>query len=316
MVDSRCDRREFVAAVSMASAMRCLGLSSPAAEPFLLGCQTLPYRGQPLSRALEGIRKAGYQYVMPFHSHAGQPAFAPSLTAEARAASRRQFRDAGLEPFLSFVGLTKDPATPEGLKIYLDELDLCREFGIRTVVGIGPWYYAKFPNLPKRARDWEQECAVFYNALEQAVRHAESIGVTITLKPHTGITATAKACLEVLRRIESDALKICWDAGNVSYYEGIHPDPDLPDLAPHVRAVCIKDHLGGRAEANFPTPGDGQIDHALLFRILFGAGLRGPIAVERVDGREDAAKMDPAIVDQRIEAARRFLVRMIEDARA
>ena len=90
--------------------------------------------------------------------------------------------------------------------------------------------------------------------------------MTITLKPHTGITATAKACIEVTRRIVSDRLQICWDAGNVSFYEGIHPDPDLPDLAPRVKAVCIKDHLGLRGDANFPVPGQGQVDHERMFR--------------------------------------------------
>ena len=107
--------------------------------------------------------------------------------------------------------------------------------------------------------------------------------MTITLKPHTGITATAKACIEVTRRIVSDRLQICWDAGNVSFYEGIHPDPDLPDLAPRVRAVCIKDHLGLRGDANFPVPGQGQVDHELMFRTLFAAGFSGPLALERVE---------------------------------
>jgi len=308
-------RRRFVAS---SAGLTGAGFVLPAAPAgaLHLGCQTLPYRGQPLARALEGIRKAGYEFVMPFHTHAGQAVFTPALAGEARASLRRQFRDAGLEPFMSFVGLTKDPATPEGLDLYRGELDLCREFGIRTVVGIGPWYYTRFPNVPKRARDWDQECALYYRALEQAVRHAESLGVTITLKPHTGITATAKACLEVVKRIVSERLKICWDAGNVFFYEGIHPDPDLPDLAPHVKAVCIKDHLGGRAEANFPTPGTGQVDHELMFRILFGGGFNGPVAVERVDGREDAAKMDPLVIDQRIAAARRFLVRVIENSKS
>ena len=46
-----------------------------------LGCETLPYRAHPLRRALEGIQKAGYRFVMPFSSHAGKAVFAPSLSA-------------------------------------------------------------------------------------------------------------------------------------------------------------------------------------------------------------------------------------------
>jgi sugar phosphate isomerase/epimerase len=279
---------------------------------YRLGCQTLPYRAHPLPRALEGIRKAGYRFVMPYQTHANKTVFAPSLTPGERVDLQRQFKDHGLEVFMAFIGLTRESRLPEGLNGYLAELDFYKECGIDTVVGVGPWYFAKFPNLPKRARDWQPEVDAYYRSLEQAVRHAEQIGVTITLKPHTGITATAKACLDVVARTRSQRLKICWDAGNVSFYEGIWPDPDLPDLAPHVRALCIKDHRGGRAEANFPVPGEGQIDHEAMFRILFGGGFRGPIALERVDGRDDAAAMPPELIDERIRAARHFLLKTLE----
>lgn len=276
------------------------------------GCQTLPYAALPLARAIEGIRKAGYRYIMPFHTHAKEPVFTPALALPARAELRRRFADAGLTPFMSFIGLGKEIHTPEGMKLYLEQLDFYREFEIRTVVGTGPWYFTKFPNVPKRARDWQREVDTFYASLEKAVRHAENIGVTITLKPHTGITAHAAACMQVVNRLRSERLKICWDAGNVSFYEGIWPDPDLADLAPHVKAVCIKDHLGLRAQANFPVPGSGQIDHEQMFRILFSGGFSGPLALERVDGTDRAAAMPPELIDERIAAARRFLEPLLE----
>jgi len=153
--------------------------------------------------------------------------------------------------------------------------------------------------------------SLFYAGLEKAVRHAESIRVTIGLKPHTGITARAKDCLEVVKRVVSPYLKIAWDAGNVSFYEGVYPDPDLPDLAPQVRAVCIKDHLGLRGAENFPTPGQGQVDHQLMFQTLFSAGFNGPMAIERVDGR-DHGKLAPEVVDERITAANKFLVPLLD----
>jgi sugar phosphate isomerase/epimerase len=280
-----------------------------APERYQLGCQTLPYRAFPLSRALEGIRKAGYRYVMPTATHQGKPAFVPALAPSERAALKRQFADAGLTPFMTFAGLGADIRKPEGLKTFLGELDLAADFGMKFVVGAGPWYYTKFPTVPKRARDWEKECDEFYAAMEQGLRHAESIGVTITLKPHTGITATAAACLKVVKRIVSDRFKICWDAGNVSFYEGIYPDPDLADLAPYVKAVCIKDHLGGRAEANFPVPGRGQIDHPQMFRTLFAAGFNGPLALERVDGK--GGPVTAETVDERIAEAYNFLAPLL-----
>lgn len=300
-------RRDLLQSAALAAAA-----PAAAAPRYQLGCQTLPYAALPLERAIDGIRKAGYRYVMPNRMHEKQPAFTPALTPAARAALKRRFADAGLTPFMTFIGLSKDLGTPEGLKLYLDELDLYREFGIRTVVGTGPWYYTKFPNVPMRASDWKRTVDAFFVSLEKAVRHAEKIGIVVTLKPHTGITAHAAACLEVVRHLPSEHLKICWDAGNVSFYEGIWPDPDLPDLAPHVKAVCLKDHLGLRSQANFPVPGSGQIDHEEMFRILFQGGFNGPLALERVDGTDRAAAMPAELIDERIAAARRFIEPLLE----
>ncbi len=304
-------RREFLAAGAAALA----AVPARAAARYQLGCQTLPYAAHPLQRALEGIRKAGYKYVMPYSTHAKQPVFTPALTPAARAELKRRFADAGLEPFMCFV-LGADVTKPDGLERYMAELDLAADFGIRTVIGTGPWYYTKWPNIPKRQRDWQRETDAFYAGLERAVRHAEKVNITITLKPHTGITANAATCMQVLKRLPSERLKICWDAGNVSFYEGIWPDPDLPDLAPNVKAVCIKDHRGLRGEANFPTPGDGQgqIDHAQMFKTLFAGGFSGPLALERVDGTNRASEMPPELIDERIAAARRHLEPLLEAA--
>jgi len=115
-----------------------------------------------------------------------------------------------------------------------------------------------------------------------------------------------------VKRIVSDRLKICWDAGNVSFYEGIYPDPDLPDLAPHVKAICLKDHLGLRGDPNFPPPGQGQIVHEQMFRTLFSAGFNGPMAVERVDGRDTKAKLVPEVAAERLAAACKHLTAILD----
>jgi len=250
----------------------------PTGEPYRLGCQTLPYQFLPFDRALEGIKRAGYKYVMLGSAHQKKPVFAPSLSAEARTQLRAQLRDAGLTPFMSFLGLAANLSKPEGIKSWIDELDLYNEFDIRMTVAMGPRDYVRFPAQPKRASEWEKDVTEYYAAIQPAIRRAEKIGVTITVKPHAGIASPAKVALQVMKRVVSDRFKICWDAGNVSYYEGIHPDPDLPDLAPDIRAVCIKDHLGLRGQDDFPVPGTGQIDHEQMFRILFEAGFNGPMA--------------------------------------
>ena len=300
---SSISRRSFLRESAALAGAAGIALAAPG---YRLGCMTSVYGRQPMTRALEGIRKAGFRYIGPGRSHPDLP-FSAAAGADVRAQLKRLFADYGLRPIMSLGGFGGEPHRPGGLDKYLAELDLCKEFDIPVMVGGGPWYYDKFPTVPKRARDWEPEVAQFYAAMEKAVRHAESVGIAIALKPHTGITATARLCMDVVKRIPSERFQICWDAGNVSFYEGIYPDPDLPDLAPHVKAVCIKDHKGGRAEANFPVPGTGQVDHELMFRTLFAAGFNGPMSVERVDGRDNVAKLAPEVIDERIAAAYRYL---------
>ncbi|MEK7750931.1 MAG: sugar phosphate isomerase/epimerase family protein [Acidobacteriota bacterium] len=286
-----------------------------AAERYRLGCMTSLYATLPLADALGRIRKLGYRYAAPGRTHAGETVYAADLPASKKTEVQQKFRDQGVEPFMALGGFG-DVHLPGKLDQYRADLDLGASFGIPVIVGWGPWYYRTFPNIPRTVRDWEKELAQYLPALEKLVRHAESAGVTLAMKPHTGVTANAKVCMELLKRIPSERLKICWDAGNVSFYEGIHPDPDLPELAPQVRGVCIKDHLGLRGDPNFPTPGQGHIDHEQMFRTLFGAGFNGPMAIERVDGRDKKPNLTPEVTDERLAAAYRHLTSVLDQVTA
>lgn len=288
-------------------------LAQSQAQPYKLGVMASMFASLPVDEAMTRIRKIGYRYVSMGPRHAGEAVFSPEMSKADRTKMLRRIRDLGVEPFLSLGGFFGDPQTGEGLARLLAQLDLCADFEIPVMVGAGPWYYTKFPTVPKRERDWQVEVSRFYAGLEKAIRHAESLRVVIALKPHTGITARAKDCLDVLRRLRSPHLKIAWDAGNVSFYEGIYPDPDLADLAPNVCSVCIKDHKGVRAAPNFPVPGQGNIDHEQMFRILFSAGFRGPMAIERVDGADGGMNKVPlAVVEERLTAAYQYLKPLLD----
>jgi sugar phosphate isomerase/epimerase len=299
-------RRQIVLAAAASTAS-----TFPTGERYQLGCVGQIFRNTPVDEALERIRRAGYRYLCPSPVHAGAQTFTPAMTSAQKSAMKRKIQAVGLTPSMSLGGFSAEPGKPGGLARYLRELDLCAEFGIGFMVGGGPWYFEKFPNLPKRDVVWQKDVAAFYDGLEKAVKHAEDVKVTIALKPHTGITATAKDCMEVVQRIVSPRLRICWDAGNVSFYEGIFPDPDLPDIARHVAAVCIKDHLGGRAAPNFPVPGQGQIDHPAMFQTLLSSGFDGPMTVEKVEGQE-SGKLTEEALEQRAAAAYQYLSPLLE----
>jgi sugar phosphate isomerase/epimerase len=306
-------RRRILTRLAAFPALAATATAAPDQPRYKLGVMAGMYASVPLDDTLTRIRKAGYRYISMAARQGKDVVYSPEMTKAQRAGMLRRIRDHGIEPFMSLGGFSGDPQTEAGLQKYVAQLDLCADYQIPVMVGAGPWYYTKFPNLPKRDRDWQEEVSRFYSGLEKALRHAESIHVTIALKPHTGITARAKDCIAVLKRISSPNLKIAWDAGNVSYYEGVHPDPDLPDLAPQVKAVCLKDHLGLRGDDNFPVMGQGQVDHELMFRTLFSAGFNGPMAIERVDGRDGGMrKVSLEAVDERLTAANKYLVPLLD----
>jgi sugar phosphate isomerase/epimerase len=308
--DSSVSRRRILSGIAALPVF----VTNAAPQPrYKLGVMAGMYSSVPLDDAMQRIRKAGYRYISMAPKHGADIVYSPDLSKPDRVRMLRRIRDLGVEPFLSLGGFSGYPQTAPGLEKYMAQLDLCADYEIPVMVGAGPWYYTKFPNLPKRELDWQEEVSRFYAGLEKALRHAESVRVTIALKPHTGITARGRDCMQVLKRIQSPWLKIAWDAGNISFYEGIYPDPDLPDVAPQVRAVCIKDHLGLRGDANFPVPGQGNVDHELMFRTLFAAGFNGPLAIERVDGKDGGSrKLTPEIVDQRLTAAYQYLAPLLD----
>lgn len=308
--ESSVSRRRVLSGMAALPAL----VTTAAPQPrYKLGVMATMYSSVPLDDAMQRIRKAGYRYISMAPKHGADIVYSPDLPKLERARMLRRIRDLGVEPFLSLGGFAGDPQTASGLEKYVAQLDLCADYEIPVMVGAGPWYYKKFPNLPKRELDFQEEVSRFYAGLEKALRHAESVRVTIALKPHTGITARGRDCMQVLKRIQSPWLKIAWDAGNISFYEGVYPDPDLPDVAPQVRAVCIKDHLGLRGEANFPVPGQGNVDHELMFRTLFAAGFNGPLAIERVDGKDGGSrKVTPEILDQRLTAAYQYLAPLLD----
>jgi sugar phosphate isomerase/epimerase len=113
----------------------------------------------------------------------------------------------------------------------------------------------------------------------------------------------------IVERLGSPAVRVIFDPGNVIYYEGVRPESDLPIVADLVRAICIKDHRGGRAELDFPTPGDGDIDHVAIFRTLRDHGFAGPCLIERIDGLST-----PEEVDRELARARAYLERVVAEA--
>lgn len=276
-------------------------MSNASADRFQLGAMTIPYARWTLDRALEGIAGAGFSQVGIVRPLTDGPFYPERATARDYAAFRARIERHGLTPALMFASRGQgDPA--ERLR---DDVDRVAELGITYLLVIPISPAPKFPGERPAGEHpsemiWFTRVEGWLRTIVPAVRRAERRGVTILLKPHGGIAGTGVDLALLVERLGSRAVRVCYDPGNISYYEGVRPEPDLPKVVDLVRAVCIKDHRGGRAVMDFPVPGDGQIDHAAIFRTLLAGGFDGPCLIERIDGLNSAEETDQALARGRV----------------
>lgn len=255
---------------------------------FQLGALTRPHMsvGATFAHTLRGIKAAGFDYIGLNQRQEVAPGqmLVPEGAPPQRLREVRQIlADAGLTPVIMFARRGGDIG-PETLESYYRDLDVCQALGITRLLMWGPSPYRKGLTVRRLRREWQELTARFFAGMTPLARAAEQTSVLVVLKPHLGLTAAAWELADTLERIGSPAVRACYDAGNVHYYEGLEPEEDIKEIAGQTVALCVKDHRGPRGNNDFPTPGDGDIDHAAIFRTLAGAGFSGPCVVELVNG--------------------------------
>lgn len=263
---------------------------------FKIGCQTLPYSELPLKRALEGIARAGFEYVCFGTTHEGQPVPAPEASDQDIAALGRLVADHGLTPIMCFFP-SGGPSGDNGVDLCKRRLDQAKVLGIGHVLAWGPWEYESWPGKKFATAAWKQTTDQWFEAMAPVARHAEAVGVTAVLKPHTGVTAYGNVLRATIERIGSPNVQACYDGGNVHFYEGLDPALDIKDCAEYVKALCIKDHRGLRGNPEFPCPGEGEVDDRAMLEVLKPFGFDGPVVVERFEGPHKKAEMVPELID-------------------
>lgn len=277
-----------------------------------LGAMTLPFRGYSYERSLEGVAAAGFRYVCIGLPHEGRviPHQDDDVAVFERAVE--QARSGGLEPIMYFC--LAHAHQDGGEEAWIRAVNRAAATGVPFVLSMGtssylPDFVGKRPHA-EQAADEQRWVA----AMRRICGEAHAAGVTVLVKPHTGNTATAVECRQTLESVGSAALAVCYDAGNVRFYEGVDPAVDLPLIAGRVKALCLKDHRGPRFHMDFPPPGEGAVDHESVFRILAGADFSGPMMIERVDGRDDAASMAFDEIVRRLARSRERIAALLERA--
>jgi sugar phosphate isomerase/epimerase len=267
-------RRELLGAMAAAAggpAMFAQTKAASVAAPtrFQIGCMNLPYRAFPLQRALEGIAKAGCRCIGWGGAHMEGGTRRRVLPLEAPPSEAKQLaqrcRDIGLEPALMFGGAGVD--SPESIQ--------------RNTQRIKQASAARMPFVVTFGRTTRGNYGVWIRNLKQLAPIARAEGVTLALKPHGGNTGTGKDCSNIIADVGGDAIKICYDSGNVLDYEDVDPIPDIQACWRHVVAFAIKDHRNTPKDQDC-GPGLGEIDHYKLLTPVLRTGLTIPLVCENI----------------------------------
>ncbi|MCR4414115.1 MAG: sugar phosphate isomerase/epimerase [Thermoguttaceae bacterium] len=266
------DRRAFLGAGAAAAALG--GWQVLAGQPrkptqFQIACMTLPYARFPLTRALEGIRRAGYRYVAwgTTHDEGGQPVpvMPPEAPPETARALATRCRDLGLEPLLMFSMIY--PEDPKAIQVLTARIRQAAAAGIPQILTFGhteggnqKLWVERFRRLAPIARDHR---------------------VMIVIKQHGGSTGTGEACARIVREVNDPAIMVNYDAGNVMDYLNLDPIADIQKCAAEVRSFCIKDHRNWPKDEDC-GPGFGEIDHYRLLHPVAWTGLSMPLCCENI----------------------------------
>ena len=153
--------------------------------------------------------------------------------------------------------------------------------------------------------------AEFAEHFKKIADEAAARDLIISIKPHTGNTATAGTIMKTLEEIGKPNAGGSYDPGNVQYYEGVNAAEDFPLMAAKTHSLLIKDHKGKRADRVFPIPGEGDVDFPKIFKTLKEVQFDGNIVVERVSSDFSDA---PEVIDEYMIKTRENLERMLEEA--
>ena len=233
-----------------------------------LGCFNRPWSQFDYDGALAGMAAAGFELTGTMRQQKEALVDVDSTEDEV-AVLRARVQRAGLKPSTVLGGFPMDGTPDESVTALEALIDRIALFGARYLLHCGT----------SNEADYDR----FYETMKACCDYAQEREVTLTLKPHGGISTSGADLLRAVERIDHPNFAIYYDPGNIMHYKGLDPVEELKPVAEHVVAMCIKDSLG-ELEGVMITPGTGTVDFEGVFDVLFEVGFAGPCIVECLGG--------------------------------
>ncbi|MGW1975500.1 sugar phosphate isomerase/epimerase family protein [Streptomyces sp. NPDC001889] len=140
--------------------------------------------------------------------------------------------------------------------------------------------YIRIMSYPNDGRPEPRWRAEVHARIRELTARAESAGVVLLHENCAGWAASDPArMLGLLDHVDSPALKLLFDTGN-GVAHGYETYDLLPEIAPHVAHVHIKDAVGDPSDVHYVLPGEGRCRVGDALRLLIGHGYRGAWSIE------------------------------------
>jgi len=245
--------------------------------PWQIGCYTRPWDQYDYRVALDGIAEAGFKYV-GILTHKGKTwvIVTPRTTAEEATKIGQEVRSRGLEALSVYGDFSVGESVEKGVQDLRRLIEHCVECGS--------------PNLLLGGTGDEKLVAPYYRAIAACCDFAAEKGVGLSIKPHGGQNATGPQCRKLIERVHHKNFGLWYDPGNIFYYSDGKRDPvdDAATVDGVVVGMSVKDFKDPKEV--LVTPGTGRVNFkAVLARLRQGGFTKGPLVVECLDTKGDAA---------------------------
>jgi sugar phosphate isomerase/epimerase len=233
----------------------------------------LHFRDMGWEPVLKGIADAGFRNVELSASHEWQSHI---VVEEIAPKDIERLKDLLSKYNLRAISMSAHCALTnrEGLDAFKRRMDLASELGVGILItGTGKW-------------GGEEDLDTFYLNMEEVSTHAQKRDVLVTLETHgngfTGEshTGSGKHYLPIIKHINRENVRICYDTANVIFYEGVRPEEDIVYVENYLGYLHIKDKNLLRGVLNFPALGQGNVNFGRVFDVLRRVHYTGPSSVE------------------------------------
>lgn len=239
-----------------------------------LGFSLYGFPKTPVLDALKIVAETGYRAVelalLP-----NWPNDPVAFTSEARGEVKRALADLGL----------RLPALMDNLPLSVpDAAFVAHGERIRRAAEVAHTLVPDAPPLLEtvlggKPGAWDEVKEAFAGRLAEWAKLAESLRLTIAIKPHAGNAMNRPEHLVwLLDRVASPWIRGAFD---YSHFDGrgIPLEDAWSALSQRTVFVHVKDRAAGEA-IRFLLPGEGTIDYARLFGLMRRDGYTGPVVVE------------------------------------